>query len=121
MKLPLFGQKKTEEPEESEPFRWLSLPEAQDLIARGQVQLIDVREPWEYGSGHIPGARNIPLNALLRQPRQHLTSDNLLFVCAVGERSAVACEMAAALGFKQVYNISGGTDGWIGKGYAVEK
>jgi len=119
MKLPSFGQKPVEE--EQEPFRWVDADEAKTMLESGQVQLIDVREQWEYKSGHIPGARNVPLNTLLRQPRQFLTSDNLLFVCAVGERSAVGCEMAASLGFKRVYNISGGTNDWIMKGNPVEK
>jgi rhodanese-related sulfurtransferase len=121
VKLPLFGQKRTEKAEEEEPFRQLSVNEAKAMLESGQVQLIDVREPSEYTAGHIPGARNVPLNTLLRQPGQYLTTDNLMFVCASGQRSAVACEMAASLGFKQVFNIEAGTTGWMMKGCPVEK
>lgn len=119
MKLPSFRQKPADD--EQEPFRWVSVDEAKTMLESGQVQIIDVREAWEYNSGHVPGARLIPLNTFLRQPRQFLTSDNVLFVCAVGERASVACEMAASLGFKQVYNLSGGTSAWLHDGNAVEK
>jgi rhodanese-related sulfurtransferase len=44
----------------------------------------------------------------------------LVFICAVGSRSALACEFAAAMGFKELYNVEGGTDAWIKAGYAVE-
>ena len=119
MKLPHFGQKAAAD--ESEPFRTISVDEAKTMLSDGQVETIDVREPWEYNTGHVPGARSIPLNTLLRQPRQFLTRDNLVFICASGHRSSVASEMAASLGFTKVYNVSGGTDGWIRKGYPVEK
>ncbi len=122
MKLPFLGQdRNTPAADEQEPFIWLSVADAKAMLDGGTVQLIDVREPYEYASGHIPGARSVPLGTLLRQPRQFLTSDSLMFVCAVGERSAVACEMAASLGFKQVYNIQGGTNGWMIKGYQIER
>lgn len=119
MKLPFSGQKN--EHDEAEPFRQIGPDEAKKLIDGGQVQIIDVREPWEYNSGHVPGARLVPLNTFLRQPAQFATGDDLLFVCASGERSSVACEMAAALGRKHVYNLSGGTGAWVRKGFAVEK
>ena len=124
MKWPFGKQEpatKEAEQEEREAFRRINVDEAKKLIDGGQVQLIDVREPWEYKVGHISGARLVPLNTLLRQPREFLTADNLVFVCAVGERSAVACEMAVALGFSSVYNVQGGTKDWIARGYPIEK
>jgi rhodanese-related sulfurtransferase len=117
VKLPFSASQE----EEDEPYRQIGPEEAKKLIDSGTVQIIDVREPWEYNGGHVPGARLVPLNTFLRQAAQFATSDNLLFVCASGERSSVACEMAAALGRKQVYNLSGGTGGWVRKGFAVEK
>ena len=46
---------------------------------------------------------------------------NLIFVCAVGQRSALACEMAAAAGLTRLYNLEGGTDAWIKSGMPAEK
>lgn len=119
MKLPLFGHR--DKTEEEEPFRWLSAAEAKAMLDAGSAPIIDVREPYEYKSGHIPGALNVPLNTFLRQPRQYVTTDTVLLVCAAGHRSTVASEMAASLGVKQVFNLRGGTNGWIAKGYPVEK
>lgn len=118
MKLPFTGQQPKED---EEPYRPVNAEEAKKLVDSGQVQIIDVREPWEYNSGHVPGARLVPLNTFLRQPGQYVTGDNVLFVCASGERSSVACEMAAALGRKKVYNLSGGTSAWVRKGYPVDR
>ena len=116
MRVPFFGRQQPRA-DERPAFAWLSPAEAKAKLDSDHVQLIDVREEWEYTSGHIPGARSLPLRALLRQGRQELTSDNIIFVCAVGERATAACEMAASLGFAQVYNIRGGTNGWIASGY----
>lgn len=124
MKLPFSRQQPAggrPPEEEHEPYRQINVDEARKLLDDGKVQVIDVREPWEYNNGHLPGARLVPLNTLLRQPKQYLDKDGLVFVCASGERSAVACEMAAAMGFKEVYNVAGGTIDWIAKGYPVEK
>jgi rhodanese-related sulfurtransferase len=101
-------------------FAWITIDDAKTLVESGQARVIDVREPWEYRSGHIPGARNVPLNTFLRQAREFAGADDLVFVCAVGERSSVACEMAAAVGARNVRNVRGGTDGWRAKGYRLE-
>jgi rhodanese-related sulfurtransferase len=107
--------------ETEEPFKRVSVEEARKLVDAG-TPVIDVREPHEYQAGHVPGARLVPLNTFLRSPHQHLPqSGPVLFVCAVGQRSAVAAEMAAAAGAREVINIEGGTNGWIAKGYPTEK
>jgi rhodanese-related sulfurtransferase len=48
-------------------------------------------------------------------------SGPVLFICAMVQRSAVASEMAAASGATDVYNVEGGTNGWIAEGYPTEK
>lgn len=104
-----------------EPFKRISVEEAKQLVDAG-TPVIDVREPNEYQAGHIPGAKLVPLNSFLRSPKQHLPeSGTVLFVCAVGQRSAVASEMAAAAGAADVRNIEGGTNGWVTKGYPTER
>jgi rhodanese-related sulfurtransferase len=104
-----------------EPFKRIPVAEAKRLVDAG-VPVIDVREPHEYHAGHVPGATLVPLNTFLRSPRQHLPAGGpVLFICAVGQRSAVAAEMAAAVGARDVINIEGGTNGWIEKGYPTER
>jgi rhodanese-related sulfurtransferase len=101
-----------------EPFKRVSVAEAKELIANG-VQVVDVRTPAEYAQGHIPAAKLVPLDSILARPQAQLKGDNILFVCQVGQRSALAAEMAAAVGFKQLYNLDGGTDAWMKAGQPV--
>ncbi|TAK20142.1 MAG: rhodanese-like domain-containing protein [Chloroflexota bacterium] len=101
-----------------EPFKRVSVDEAQKLIAEG-IQIVDVRTPAEYGNGHIPDARSVPLDSVLARPRDLLKGDRILFVCQVGQRSALAAEMAAAVGISEVFNLEGGTDAWVRAGNGV--
>jgi rhodanese-related sulfurtransferase len=93
--------------------------QARGLIEAG-ADIIDVREPGEYAEGHIPGARLVPLNTLLARPREPARRDDVVFVCVVGVRSALACEMAAAIGLSRVYNLEGGTEAWASQGLPIE-
>jgi len=104
-----------------EPFTRITVAEAKEMMARGEAKVIDVREPDEYRRGHVPGARLIPVSTVLSR-REELDSDkDLIFVCAVGQRSALACEMAAAVGLTRLYNLEGGTDAWAKAGQDLER
>lgn len=105
---------------QQEPFQRVDADEAKRLIDGG-IQIIDVREPAELRrDGMISNSTLVPLNTLLANARSHLKEDNLLFMCKVGQRSAIACEMAAAVGFTKLYNLEGGIDSWKKKGLPVE-
>jgi rhodanese-related sulfurtransferase len=107
--------------EYAEPFRRISAQEARELIDRGEVSVIDVREDWEWANGHIPDAKHVPLAKIINAAQQHVEGDNLVFVCEVGQRSAVAAEFAAALGKQNLYNLEGGTTAWRNAGYPLDK
>src|ERR1700716_1147749 len=89
------------------PFRDLKLDDVKKLIDEG-YEVVDVREDWEWKKGHVPGARHVVLNSILANPTAHKFRDRTIFVCAIGERSAVAAEMAAALGVTDVGRFPGG-------------
>ena len=81
-----------------EPFTRISVNEADEMMQRDDVAVIDVRDPDEYANGHVPDAALIPVNSVYAR-REELPKDKeLIFVCAVGQRSALAAEMAAAAG-----------------------
>jgi rhodanese-related sulfurtransferase len=103
-----------------EPFTRISVQEAKEMASRDNVQVIDSRTPGEYMGGHVPGAINIPHMATVSRKGDLATDKELVFICQMGQRSALACEFAAALGFKDLYNVEGGTEAWIKAGYAVE-
>ena len=103
-----------------EPFKRISAAEAKEMIDQGTT-VVDVRTPAEWGGGHIPQAQHIPLDSILARPRDVLKGDNVIFVCQVGQRSALAAEMAAAVGMTSLYNLEGGTDAWVRAGYPVSR
>jgi sulfur-carrier protein adenylyltransferase/sulfurtransferase len=104
----------------AEPFGRLSPQAASERINSGELKIVDVREPWEYARDHIPAAMLTPLGQIIARPQQVITSDNIVFVCEVGQRSAVAAELAAAAGMQHVFNLEGGMQAWRGAGLPVE-
>ena len=86
--------------------------DAAALLDAGNVEVIDVRDPDEWASGHLPGARNVPLGALKTDPERYIPKDRVLFVCARGQRSLTAAEIALQLGRTDVYSLEGGTSAW---------
>jgi rhodanese-related sulfurtransferase len=107
--------------ENDEPFVRVDASQGRQLLDQAGVQWIDVREPAEWRQGRIPGAVLVPLNSLLVSPRQHLSGDNVVFYCAQGIRSAVACEVAAAIGLRRIYNLEGGIQEWEAQGNPIER
>jgi rhodanese-related sulfurtransferase len=97
----------------------LSPQQAHDLVARREVEVIDVRDPSAWSGGHIPGARLVPLEQLRASPKAALPRDGVLFVCAAGVRSQTAARVAAAQGLTRIYNLSSGTRGWVKAGFAL--
>jgi rhodanese-related sulfurtransferase len=84
-----------------------------DLIAAGQVDVIDVRDVAEFHSGHVPGARNIVLETLREDPETYLTrGSTIVFVCKKGVRSLAAAKLAERFGYDPVYNLDGGVTEW---------
>ena len=106
---------------ELEPFTRITASEAKEMIEKGDVQVVDTRERYEYDEGHVPGAINIPHMATLPRNAELARDKPIIFVCASGQRSAVAAEFAATLGLDDLYNVEGGTVAWIKAGYPVEE
>lgn len=109
-----------QEKEEETSYRDLKLDEIQRLIDSGDYEVVDVREGWEHAAGHIPGSRNVVLASILANPGAARFQDHTIFACEVGERSAVASEMAVALGVKDVVNFRGGHKAWREAGLPQE-
>jgi hydroxyacylglutathione hydrolase len=101
------------------PFRDLKIDEIRKLIDDG-YNIVDVREDWEWNKGHMPGARHVVLSQILANPTGQKFDDRTIFVCAVGERSAVAAEMAVALGVKDVVSFRGGFKAWKDAGLPMD-
>jgi rhodanese-related sulfurtransferase len=91
----------------------ISAQRAQALIRNGDLDVIDVREAVEWDTGHVPGARHVPLARLRASARTLLRHDTALFICSAGTRSHMAALLALEAGARQVYELSGGTRAWM--------
>lgn len=85
--------------------------------------ILDVRTPDEFNSGHIKDALNIDVNATsFEQEVDKLDkSKTYLVYCRSGRRSVDASEKMLKLGFRYVYNMTGGIIEWEAGGYFVVK
>jgi rhodanese-related sulfurtransferase len=101
----------------------ISLAEFDKLRTDKKFQIVDVRSPGEFASGHVPGATNININASDFEKRvEALGRDKpCLVYCAAGVRSARAVGKMNRLGFLEVSDFSGGWSEYKKAGKPVEK
>ena len=80
----------------------------------GSVNLIDIREPYEFTHGSIKTAKNIPMNDLLIQPAHYLKTDKQYYLmCASGMRSMRTTTALRKIGY-DVINVKGGFSSYSG-------
>jgi sulfur-carrier protein adenylyltransferase/sulfurtransferase len=78
-----------------------------------ELEIIDVREPYEWQIAHIPGARLVPLDRIAAEiPRLDKRRETILY-CKVGVRSMYAAQQLADAGVSEVRNLAGGILRWI--------
>ena len=100
----------------------VSAQQATHLINRQDALVVDVREPGEYGTGHIIGARNVPLARIGAAGSELKRKDRPVIVyCQGGERAPKAAALLRKQGFGSVVNLSGGIGAWQQAGLPVEK
>jgi hydroxyacylglutathione hydrolase len=87
---------------------------------KADLQVVDVRREPEYNAGHVPGAASAPLSDLTRFVDQLDPNRPTAVVCASGYRSSAATSLLQQRGFREVYNVVGGTNGWVKTGFPVE-
>jgi rhodanese-related sulfurtransferase len=84
---------------------------------RDRVQILDVREPYEWDAGHIDGSVHVPLAQVMAgQEQGRLDAERpVVVVCKSGNRSELAALMLQARGI-QAENFEGGTEAWVAAG-----
>ncbi len=82
--------------------------------------LIDVRDREEFRSGHLPGARNIPVNDLEARLAELPAQGQLVFICLSGKRSLAACEAVMKRGINAPGHLDGGMLAWKAANGTVE-
>ena len=98
----------------------MATAEFSDAIEAG-AQIIDVRTPAEFASGHIDGAVNIDVSApdFTEQIAELDPAKTYAVYCRSANRSAVATDYMAQQGFGSVYDLTGGIIAWQSAGLPV--
>ena len=86
--------------------------EVRAAFERGEIQLIDVREPYEHAIARIPRARLIPMRSLAASVGSLDPRREVVLLCHHGMRSAAAADFLHEQGFQRVWNLTGGIDAW---------
>jgi rhodanese-related sulfurtransferase len=102
-----------------ETRRDLPPKEVAERIEKGEAQLIDVREPYEWEAGHIAAAVHIELERLAGRAGEIDKERPVIFQCRMGRRSALATEAFLASGY-DAYNLRGGLLAWAEEGLPLE-
>lgn len=85
------------------------------------LQVLDVRAPKEWESGHIPGVRHVFLPELPRMCDGLDRSKPVLTYCDSGFRASIAASLLQRHGFQQVRNLPGSWQAWKAAQLPVEK
>lgn len=93
------------------PSKQVTGPELRDLVAKG-ARLVDVRTAAEFGTGHIRGAENLPVDLLPAQAKWWDKTKAVVVYCATGARSLNAYQYLVAQGFQHVYDLSQGVSAY---------
>jgi rhodanese-related sulfurtransferase len=105
----------------------ISVQQAIQLAAEGQVQFVDIREPAEVAAGSIAGAVAVPRGLLefaadpespMHKP-QFSSGKKLVLFCASGGRSTLATKTLQDMGYTELCHIAGGFTAWKAAGGKV--
>ena len=93
------------------------------MINREKANIVDVRSAEEFATGHLIGARHVPVDRLKDDLSKTITDKirPLILVCATGMRSGRALGIAKAQGFEQAHSLGGGLKIWQEANLPLEK
>ncbi|MEP7211662.1 MAG: rhodanese-like domain-containing protein [Acidobacteriota bacterium] len=86
----------------------------------GGIQFVDVRRVGEYNAGHAPTTVNIPLDKLAADVDHLDPAKPTYVICQGGYRSSVGTSILENAGFKEIFNVTGGTAAWISAGLETD-
>ena len=93
-----------------------------ELNKRGPtLQIVDVRSPREWTTGHVPGAHHIFLPELRKRVGELDLAKPTAVYCASGYRASIAASVLKKEGFKELWNVPGSWEAWKKAGFPVEK
>jgi rhodanese-related sulfurtransferase len=90
-----------------------------EKLDAGEIQLIDVREDYEWDAGRLEGARHIELERVAAQAETIERDKPVVFYCRVGARSGMAANAFRRAGY-DAYSMDGGITAWDAQGLPLE-
>ena len=96
--------------ESPEGFSTITPEEAKTVMSTQDVVILDVREPAEFATGHVPGAINVPLGEIRPGrvlPEAPDLEKTVLVYCRSGRRSDIGGRIMAESGYRDVRNFLG--------------
>ena len=103
----------------SDPEHDLDAADVADLLERGEIELIDVREPYEWEAGRIDGARHIEMERLAFRQREIPRDRRVVFQCRLGARSSLVTRAFRDAGW-DAWNLRGGIVAWQADGLPIQ-
>lgn len=98
----------------------LELKTPYDALQKNEL-ILDVRSPLEFASGHVLGAKNIPLDRVMNHAEELKRFETVYVHCAAGVRSDTACQILESLGLTNLVCIDdGGFADWLQAGFPTE-
>jgi rhodanese-related sulfurtransferase len=95
-------------------YKTVMMNEVEQLMKKGPIDVLDVREPEEYEEGHIPGAILAPISEFMNHIAKVEKNKHYYVVCYSGARSQVVAEYLGKQGY-QVTNVMGGMSTYRGQ------
>ncbi len=105
---------------QEEALKLVSAQEVDTLRVRPDVQVIDVRLPFDYFGGRVAGSINIPGESLADSLAAIPADRKIIVVCDDGNLSAATARAAIAAGYKDVSILEGGYDAWLEADLPIE-
>jgi rhodanese-related sulfurtransferase len=97
----------------------------QDRMTQDGFVLLEALPPSYYDDGHLPGAKNLPLDAIDSAPSQLIPENASVIVTYCSgpscSNSRIAAERLVRLGYDNVYAYEGGKEDWTNAGLKLEK
>ncbi len=95
-------------------YQEINCNQLQDLLASGDIIVLDIRSDDSYAAGHLPGATHLKVSALdefCKRPDRN--EQKVLVYCYHGISSQSAARFLQDAGFGKVYSLIGGYEGWL--------
>jgi rhodanese-related sulfurtransferase len=106
--------------EAKQRIKEINVDEAEAMLGKPGITFLDIREPYEWNLGHIPTAMHLPRGRIEGKLEGLVDrSQKVVLYCHSGNRSALAAETLALMGYDAV-SVAGGIQAWADSGREIE-